>query len=351
MLRKQLVGGTVAKLILHIGMVKTGSSAIQASLAAGSGNDFIYPRLGGVGFRPEDGSPFKRHHTDSLIKLFSSKRERFTKKRSGFGKAIYTCDSDEESIRQAAANAGDGYVILSSEALYSYLKRPDVEALRAFAENLFDDVRVVAYVREPYSLISASFWTRIKGSRLARFEPMYRRYKQLKKFDTLFGRDRVSLWAYDRTAFPDGNVVQHFCANLGLRGVPSLNPKNVTLSRPAVSAIYRLNRALAQEPGVVDAHKSARIAVADGFPHVDWPKFRLSPHVLEPLIEAERDDINWIEKRLGCSLRPKVQPQPTDVTCEADLLEIDPRALETLVAIGERLPEGPRELLLKALAA
>lgn len=339
----------MAKLILHIGMVKTGSSAIQASLAAGSGNDFIYPRLGGVSFKSEDDAPFKRHHTDSLIKLFSSKKERFTKKRSGFGKAIYTCDSDEESIRKAAADAGDGSVILSSEALYSYLKRPDVAALRTFAEEVFDDVRVVAYVREPFSLMSASFWTRIKGSRLSRFEPVYRRYKQLKKFDTLFGRDKVLLWNYDRTTFPDGNVVQHFCANLGLCPVPSLNPKNVTLSRPAVSAIFRLNRALARQPEAAAAHKIARISVANRFPHSDWPKFRLSPNILEPLIDAEAEDINWIEKRLGCSLRSKAQPQETDVTCERDLLQIDPRALNTLVAIGETLPASSRELLLRAL--
>lgn len=340
----------MAKLILHIGMVKTGSSAIQASLAAGSGGDFIYPKLGGVSLKSQGDAPFKRHHTDSLIELFSSKRERFTKKRGSFGKAVYTSDSDEESIRQAAAEAGDRSVILSSEALYSYLKRPDVEALRSFAQELFDDVRVVAYVREPFSLISGSFWTRIKGSRLSRFEPVYRRYRQLKKFDTLFGRDKVSLWNYDRTTFPEGNVVRHFCANLGLQPVRSLNAKNVTLSRPAVSAIYRLNRAVREQPEALAAHKSARIAIANGFPHADWPKFRLSPNLLAPLIEAEAEDINWIEKRLGCSLRSQGEPRDTDVTSEADLLAIDPRALKTLAAIGETLPGDARDLLRRALA-
>ena len=49
----------MAKLILHIGMNKTGSTAIQSSLAAASGAGYVYPRLG----EP----PYKPHHEDGWV--------------------------------------------------------------------------------------------------------------------------------------------------------------------------------------------------------------------------------------------------------------------------------------------
>ena len=62
----------MAKLILHLGMHRTGSTAIQASLAANNGNGFLYPQIGDRPFRP--------HHEDALDQIFA--RERFEALRS-----------------------------------------------------------------------------------------------------------------------------------------------------------------------------------------------------------------------------------------------------------------------------
>ena len=339
----------MAKLILHIGMIKTGSSSIQASLSAASGNGFIYPELGGVSFKGKSETPSKRNHSDALVNLFSSKSETYAAKRSRLGKGNFRSGSDEEALRQAAADAGDGCVVLSSEALYSHWKDDDVLAFGRFAGELFDDIKVFSYIREPFSLMSGKFSTRVKAARLAKFKPAYTRYRMLEKFDVGFGRENVRLWKYDRESFPDGDVVQHFCASVGLPPVPSLSQKNITLSRPAVSALYRLNRAVGEEPDELEAHKTARMAIRRRFPHRDWPKFRLSPSVMAPIIEENADDIEWIEERLGSSLREQPDPQDTDVSSEADLLEIDPAALEALAALGESLPPSARSLLDKAL--
>lgn len=332
----------MAKLVLHIGMVKTGSSAIQASLGAARDRNFIYPQLGV--------EPFKRAHTDSLVQMFSSKRRRFTNKRSVFGKALNVSESDKDRIREAAAAVGNGTVILSSEGIDSYLTLDDVVRFKSFAEQLFDAVTVAAYVREPFSLVSASMWTRIKGSRLSRFDPTYRSYRRFEKYDQVFGAENVRLWKYDRSSFPGGDVVQHFCDSLGLDSVDSAKGKNPTPSRPAVSAIYRLNRVIADVEDYVGAGKRARTAITEHFRGQNWPKFRLSPDVVTPLIEANRDDIEWIEKRLGSPIRAKQEPEDSDIRSEADLLHIDPQAIAQLAALSGTLPADERRLVTQALA-
>ena len=112
-------------------MHKTGSTAIQWSLAGASGSDFIYPTLGEASLKP--------NHTDALIQLFSSKRQQIATLRYRFaGKPFSPSDSDAERIRQAAIDAGDRTVILSSEGAFSFLTVEDVVTLRTFAEQLFD---------------------------------------------------------------------------------------------------------------------------------------------------------------------------------------------------------------------
>jgi hypothetical protein len=261
-------------------------------------------------------------------------------------------DKDEERIRQAAADAGCGTVILSSEGAYSYLSLDDVAALKRFTGQLFDDVKVVAYVRGPLGFISSSFQAWIAAHRLSTFTPRYKGYRGFENFDRVFGRENVHLWKYDRASFPGGDVVQHFCASLGLR--PLSSPEvNAALSRPAASAIYRLNReARTDDCGSgLRALQRARKVIIRQFPHQDWPKFRLSPALIQPLIDANEDDLNWIEKRLGCSLRDDHSPHPDDVTSEADLLKIDPRAIASLVALAEGLPRYPRSVLKDVLSA
>jgi hypothetical protein len=333
----------MAKLIFHAGMQKTGSSAIQSSLAAATGEGFIYPILGDGRFNPPK-------HTEALIRLFSSNSAKIAEQFEQAGKPM-AASNDEERIRKAAADAAGGTVILSSEGATSYLARQDLEALRRFAEDLFDDVKIVAYIREPFGFVSANFQTRIKGRRLAEFSPRYKRLRpRFEIWDEVFGRDRVHLWKYDREAFPNGDVVEHFCSRLELPRLTSAD-SNVTLSRAAVSALYRLNKVVHSDPDAQPLHQEARKAIIRDFPHQDWPKFRLSPEVVTPIIRKNEDDIEWLEERTGSSLRSEVLPRAADVRSEQDLLQIDEAALAIFEQVANRLSDGAKRLLDRALHA
>jgi hypothetical protein len=164
-------------------------------------------------------------------------------------------------------------------------------------------------------------------NRLSQFTPKYKPYRLLKKFDDVFGRENVQFHNFDPKTFPNGCVVAHFCTNIGLEPVPSANV-NVTISRPAVSALYGLNRELLRGENYVHGYKKARIALIRQFPHQAWPKFRLSPDVIAPLFERNIADLQWIEERIGCSLRTKGKQQDHDVCSEADLLHIHQGAIQ-----------------------
>lgn len=331
----------MAKLILHIGMPKTGSSAIQSSLAAASGNGFIYPMLG----EP----PFKPRHTDTLLRLFSSNLETAATKKEYLGKILNSSDDDADRIRRAAAEAGNGLVILSSEGAYSFLGPEDLLSLRRFAERLFESVTVVAYVREPYSFISSNIQNKIKSGRLSQFQVKFPHYRHFEKFDHVFGRANVHLWEYDRDAFPNGSIVEDFCYKLGIEAAAS-QELNVSLSRPAISAIYRLNRIVRNNRDSLRAFRIARAAIISDYPHQDWPKFRLSPNLVERLIDANAAEMDWIEQRMGCSLRVGPEPLKTDVESETELLHIRKRPIRLIKQIGRTLPLRARRFLKRALA-
>jgi len=338
----------MAKLILHIGMQKTGSSAIQSSLAAASGKDFVYPLLGDGRFKPPK-------HTEALVQLFSSNSATIAEqyKLAGKSEAMIRdplrASSDREQITQAAADAGDGYVILSSEGATGYLGREDLHAVREFAEDLFDDILVVAYIREPFEFVSANFQTRIRGRFLADFKPKYKRLRpRFELWDEVFGRERVHLWKYDRAAFPNGDIVEDFCGKLGLSTLRS-GDSNVTLSRAAVSALYRLNRTTRSKPDALPLLQQARKVIVHDFPHRDWPKFRLSPEVVAPLLRKHRDDIEWMERRIGSTLMKEQRVRSSDVRSEQDLLEIDRNALRILDELGKGFAGNAKRLLDEAL--
>ena len=348
----------MAKLILHLGMHRTGSTAIQSSLATNNGDGFVYPLIGE--------RPFKPYHEDSLDQVFS--RERFeantsfvipvppsrsirekTKVPMNEDRLKELATDGREKIKYAATEAGNGTVILSGEGAYRYLSIKDLFALKAFAEELFDEVKVVAYVRGPFELMSSAFHNQVMGHRFSDFQFTFTRYDRLQKFDQVFGRDNVHLFKYDRSSFPDGDIVRHFCETVGLQRLTSVEA-NVTSSRPAVSAVYRLNRIKIGE-GQAREHKMIVNLIRQSFPHQQWPKFRLSPQLMRPIIEAQARHLDWIEERIGCSLRAQPEEQENDIRQEMDLLLVEPQARMQLLKLGETVGKDASQLLQRALAA
>jgi hypothetical protein len=319
--------------IIHIGMHKTGSTSIQESLCGFEDGRTVYADLAAHG-----------NHSLPIYSLFSDQPERHhlhqNAGRNQEAIRLYN-ESVGKRLDSSASALGRRTLLISGEDI-AVLNRADLVKMRKYLEARFDEVEIVAYVRAPAGYITSSFQQKIKGGRVNSFDlaDMYRSYRaSFEKFDAIFGREHVHLWKFDPSKFPNGDVVQDFCARLD---ISFLNRKavrlNESLSRQAVAALYTYNR-FADQNGA--NRLKGRDLVTLG-KLLDGDKFRLSAEALRPVLEANRSDIEWMEARLGTSLNEDLgEAQPTDIRDEADLLGPDPRLVSQLMGhLRRSVPTG-----------
>jgi hypothetical protein len=192
--------------------------------------------------------------------------------------------------------------------------------------------------------MTSSFQERVKAGNVTSLDmhKLYRPYqKNFSKLDRIFGRPNVLLWKYDPATFLQGDVVQDFSARLGISppngGVAR---RNASLPRRAVCLLYtyrKIGRALGWNP--LRSGQAMQLALRV-VPRGD--SLRFSPNIMRDVLEANREDIEWMEQRLGEPLREDLgEPRPGDIFEERDLLRPDPETVSALLAIlGRKAPPG-----------
>lgn len=239
----------MAKIYLHIGMNKTGSSAIQSYMHK---NRPVLKNIGvlwpetGLG---RDGQGEGYHYGLSSALGFAG------------GRAEPADASERQALRDALdeeiAAAGARSVVLSSEF---FVLRRDHEPLASFFEGL--DVHVVVYLRRHDTWWPSLFAQAIKTSANPPWQRNFRSYQQLQAKNRgqyfvfgelldamadLFGQENVSACPYeDGQIEPD--LVTHFLKEIGEPQAADLIPPqkdrvNTSLSPRSLSLIDLVQRA------------------------------------------------------------------------------------------------------------
>jgi hypothetical protein len=242
--------------------------------------------------------------------------------------------------------AADGRTLVISGEDIGVIQATGLARMRELFMKRFDEVVIVGYVRPPGSFMASSFQQRSRrGVRLS-VEQSYRNYqKSFGKFDDVFGRENVQLWKFDPRSFPDGCAVRDFCSRLGV-ALPRdrIVRLNESFSRQAVLALYTYYHT-SRKAGTMKNWESQQIGWMLSGP--GSTKFRFSPDVIEPVLEANREDIEWMEARLGQPLREELKREPGDIASESDLLRPDPEVVKSIRALLEKAgapaPTGPVE--------
>ena len=323
-------------------MHKTGSSSIQRSL---SGADDLGPNHCFVSLGRRTGNL-----SGQLITAFADEPwDADPNLRRGFGREALL--EQRPGIRarliEQVAAAGERTAVVSAEAVSGF-SEPEFGRLVRTLERAGGGVSAVGYVRAPAERMASVFQQRLRGGHDS-FDPaeFYPGYRRLEAFDSVLGREQVSLWKFDPARFPDGDVVLDFCARLGIDiAADDVVRVNEGLSLPAISILFAYRR---YGPGFGVGPEAVREnrALIEALEDVPGAKFAYHESVVTPVLEANRDDLAWIENRLGEELGSS-PPGTEGVRSGDELLEIDPGAVGAFVAavqarFGIELPSSATE--------
>lgn len=310
---------------MHVGMHKTGSTSIQASLRQLDDGQFYYARLGNGG-----------NHSVPFAMMFATDVERFRfyrKREFTAADVAQAAEIDRASLLASIEAAEDRTLIVSGEGI-CLLTAAELEEVRKFFAAASCAVEIVAYVRPPGEFMSSFMQQRLSdlvngAADISVFYPNYR--QRLSKFDDIFEARNVRFFKFEPGAFPDRDVVSDFCSRVGIAmdGIESVR-KNPSRPKAQLRLNYQYKKAqqaLGLPPIKLRGHEGWEF-LAD----LDRSRFRISPDLVRPVLAANAGDIAWMENRLGQSLAEDLGEEAADdYRSEADLLAPVPGAREKLI--------------------
>lgn len=197
--------------ILHIGMPKTGTTAIQSGLA--HARDHL--KAAGILF-PENppGCEFRNHN---LLAAGFAKYDRLP--RQFRNKANYTPDTLREKYREFVAHVRDQAVaqqpecmVLSSEVLFRRISPADYATIARDIGGFSRAIRVIAYLRAPADHYASGVQQILKASHIIKTMEPPRYASILRSYSTAFGPGEIVARAFDRGQLVNGDVIDDLVA-------------------------------------------------------------------------------------------------------------------------------------------
>lgn len=299
------------KIIIHIGVHKTGSSSIQKTLDGFDDGKTRYARLGDL------------NHSIPLYSIFSSNRfERRHFLRQGLSEkemAETVAAFDTRLSRELTQDRET--LILSAEDLSILKNENDVRSLKQRLSPHTDRIEVLAYMRDPVGFASSSFQQKVRVgySQLAIPHVTYK--DRFQPYLSVFGLDALQFVKFDPAQFPDNSVTQDFLARIGIaREAVAEQQANASMSAAATRLLFLFNREgpLAQgNPMVFEARKQFTIDIRRATP---GEGFKIPVELITSEPGFTEDQI-WLEQATGITFHNDTIGTLTPQQIQAGLLD------------------------------
>ena len=213
------------KLYLHIGLEKTGTTTTQYAL----GKSYTSLKEQGILY-PKTMMDKWFNHIGVVNYCLSD--EKFQAIRTVYG------IKDRDSLRKFRKNVEEEFsnelslfdgntVIMSNEHCSSRLITiKEIENVRKFFTKYFDEIYIIAYIREQVSYLLSSYSTSVRFSNTKEiFSPKQFQNKRdifdydviLKRWENVFGKENIILRIFDRNELIDSDIVSDFTKILNIR--------------------------------------------------------------------------------------------------------------------------------------
>lgn len=332
-------GSRRVRTVLHIGMAKTGSTALQDCLSRS--REYLLTR--GVLYpKNPDGLKFNNHRLLVQPLLEYRKLPPSMRRNAGPEELEARHESFVATARKQVEETKPECLLLSSEHLFNgfsgdraELVLKDLEAMGADR-----DVEVVVYIRRPSEHFLSLCQQGLRTSHRVRqpSPPNYRR--PLRRASRLFGRKSVKVRLFNRAHMVDGDIVSDFCAAF-------LSPEGI--ARDRLEDVSRANESVGTESMDIlwryrtkfDGEKKSQytpgsnqlfqaLCFAEETVGVTRPK--LNPAIAD-LIDYSSDQLSWLRDRFGIEFpgfdydrlerEGPVESPDREFTLE-EMVEIDP---------------------------
>lgn len=274
--------------IIHFGLHKTGTTAIQEALFAG----YAGPDVGYI----HCGTPFIGR---TIVTAFCQPPWRVLRDLRAVDEMA--CLRAKEDLRAAIQGSNAQLLLLSAEDL-SHLQAGELADCLGFLCGLDLELEAVGYIRDYQSWCESMFQQAVKhGDWPVKLFPFGANTcrSAIEQFDLLLGREKVTLWKYDRRRFPQGCIVRDFFLRTGL-GEFSGNSGNcnqgISLEAAKFLRAFHLgtNRPLCDTAGMI---RNYRLAIH--LSGLSGTQVRFHPSLINERMKDDAADLKWIERRLG----------------------------------------------------
>jgi hypothetical protein len=309
-------------LYLHIGMPKAGSTSIQTAFADGQ------EHLAGHGVGYFD---LGKNHSSLLIALFRGEKPKKVPKffRKMLDRKSRRTGLDKAALVRAFDNALSANcmpkLVMSAEMLFLF-KRKHVGAMKEHLSRFFDEIRILAYVRDPISWASSRAQQEILRTKNHRRKtldeicaleaiaagesPIVPHYRAgLEPYIEAFGRGAVDIRLFDRNHFMNGDLIADFCVAIG---EPSL-ASSLTSAVQKLSLSYEAVLLLDQYKKLLAARDdqdlpSKAVTFYKRMMGLEGTRFALPQEILERVRAAVADDVVWLRQTMNSEVFEDTYP-------------------------------------------
>jgi hypothetical protein len=234
---------------------------------------------------------------------------------------------------------------MSAESLFGGLGRGGPEPLRALLAPLSAEVEIVCYVRRPSDYYLSRVQQQLKASWAIHAAGPVSYRRQLEA--AMAAADRLHVIPYDRSKFPDGDIVADFASrfvpevNAVLRAATSTdrNPSMSAEAMDVMQAFRRDHHADENDRFTVDSGELRRkLAQREAELGGQW-RPKLLPHVRER-IDQSSIDVLWLRDTFGIVFDgidyQAVAARPGfDVASVSDICIVDPARRAALAEVSD----------------